>query len=198
MARVDEFKAQLAQGGARANQFVIQLNFPTWVAGGALAGQSAQFLCKSSQLPASSVENIQVAYRGRPANFSGERTFAPWNISIYNSTNFNIRNALEQWQTGIQNHGATNGRTAHTEYQVDLAVIQLDRNGAPLKTYNLVNAYPTNIGEIELDYDNQNQLEIFPVQFVYDYFTSNTTENGSPFSIGVSVSTPFGTFPIQV
>lgn len=198
MARISDFRAQLQNSGARYNQFVVQLNFPTYVAGGILAGQAAQFLCKAALLPASTVENIPVLYRGRPVNFAGERTFQPWTISVYNSTNFAIRNALEEWQAGIQNYSQTNGRTNTTDFQVDLSVYQLDRNGAVLKTYNLIDAYPTSIGQIQLDYDNQQQIEMFDVEFVYNYFTSNTTETGSDFGINVSVESPFGTFPVQI
>ena len=139
--------------GARANQFRVELTFPSYVALGVVAGQQAQFLCKSAQLPASTVENFGVQYRGRAVNFAGERSFAPWSIQVYNDTNFNIRNAMEQWSNGIQNLGATTGLTNPRDYQVDLSVHQLDRNGAIIKTYKFIDAYPTEIGSIELDYD---------------------------------------------
>ena len=108
MANIADFKAQMIGGGARPNQFRVELVFPQYVALGFVAGQRAQFLCKSAQLPASTVENIGVLYRGRPVNFAGERTFQPWSVAIYNDTTFGIRNALEQWSNGIQNYNATN------------------------------------------------------------------------------------------
>ena len=118
MANIADFKAQLTGGGARANQFRVELTFPSYVALGVVAGQQAQFLCKSAQLPASTVENFGVQYRGRAVNFAGERSFAPWSIQVYNDTNFNIRNAMEQWSNGIQNLGATTGLTNPRDYQV--------------------------------------------------------------------------------
>ena len=96
MANISDFKAQLTGGGARANQFRVELSFPSFVTLGAIAGVQAQFLCNAAQLPSSTIEPITVLYRGRPVNFAGERTFQPWTISVYNDTNFNIRNALEQ------------------------------------------------------------------------------------------------------
>ena len=197
MANIADFKAQMIGGGARPNQFYVQLTFPSYVGLGVVAGQQAQFLCRSAQLPASTIEPIQTLYRGRPVQFAGERTFAPWTVSIYNDTTFNIRNALEVWQNGIQNYNTTLGKTNPRDYQVDLSVFQLDRSGAIIKSYKFIDAMPVNIGPIQLDFDQQNQIEQFDVEFTYNYFTSNTT-SGAVAGVNVSVDTPIGTFPIPL
>jgi hypothetical protein len=197
MANIADFKAQMIGGGARPNQFYVQLTFPSYVGLGVVAGQQAQFLCRSAQLPASTIEPITTLYRGRPVQFAGERTFAPWTVSIYNDVSFNIRNALESWQNGIQNYNTTLGKTNPTEYQVDLNVYQLDRGGAIIKSYRFVDAMPVNIGPIQLDYDQQNQIEQFDVEFTFNYFTSNTT-NPQGSGVNVSVDTPIGTFPLPI
>lgn len=195
MANIADFKAQMIGGGARPNQFRVELTFPSYVTLGVVAGQRAQFLCKAAQLPASTVENIPVLYRGRPVNFAGERTFQPWTISIYNDTTFGIRNALEQWQSGVQNYNATTGRTNPRDYQVDLNVHQLDRNGATIKSYKFVDAYPTSISAVGLDFESQNAIEMFDVEFTFNFFTSNTGA-AAGFGVNVSVDTPIGTFPL--
>lgn len=184
-------------GGARANQFLVQLSFPAFVSTGVVAGQEAQFMCKAAQLPASTVENVQIQYRGRPINFAGERSFEPWNITVYNDTSFNIRNALENWSNGVQSLATTEGKVNPRDYQVDLQVSQLDRNGAILKTYKFVDAYPTTIGAIQLDYDSVNQIETFDITFQYNYWTSTTSEGGA-FGVSTAINTPIGTFPISV
>lgn len=196
MANVADFKAQMIGGGARANQFRVFLNFPTYVGLGPLAGQKAQFLCNAAQLPASTIDPITVQYRGRPVNFAGERTFAPWTVTIYNDTDFVIRNALEVWSNGIQNIGSTNGLTNPIEYQVDLEVHQLDRAGNSIKVYKFVDAFPTEVGAIALSYDTTGALETFDVTFTYNYWASDTsTPSGS--GVNISVSIPgIGTLPI--
>jgi hypothetical protein len=198
MANIADFKAQMIGGGARPNQFRVELTFPSYVPLGVVAGQRAQFLCKAAQLPASTIEALPVLYRGRTINFAGERAFQPWTVTIYNDTTFNIRNALEQWQAGIQNYSTSDGRTNPRDYQVDLNVHQLDRNGAIIKSYKFVDAFPTAISAIGLDYDQQNAIEQFDVEFTYNFFTSNTTEGGSGLGINVSVDTPIGSFPLPV
>jgi hypothetical protein len=195
MANIADFKSQMIGGGARPNQFRAELTFPAFVTLGAVAGQRAQFLCKAAQLPASTIETIPVLFKGRPVNFAGERTFQPWNVTIYNDTTFGIRNALEQWQSGIQNYDTTNGRVNPSDYQVDLSIHQLDRNGAIIKTYKFVDAFPTMIGAIGLDYEQQNAIEQFDVEFTYNFFTSATGAS-SGFGANVSIDTPVGSIPL--
>jgi hypothetical protein len=154
-----------------------------------------QFLCKSAQLPSSTIENVPLQYRGRSVNIAGERTFTPWTISVYNDTDFAIRNAMEQWSNGVQNYTTSNGRVNPRDYQVDLNVHQLDRNGAIVKTYTFIDAYPTEIGAIALDFDASNSVEMFDVVFTYNYWTSDTATGGG-FGVNVSIDTPIGSFPL--
>lgn len=200
MANINDFKSQLYGGGARANQFKVFLNFPGFVsASGSIAAIEAQFLCKAASLPGSTVADVEVMYRGRQVHFAGERTFQPWTVTIYNDVNNNIRNAFEYWQSGIQRYTATGGLTNPSDYQMPLLVHQLDRNGAPTKIYQFHDAYPTSISPINLDYDTQNQIETFDVEFTYNYFTSNrgTDGDGSSFGLNVSIDTPIGSLPIS-
>lgn len=196
MANINEFKNVLLNGGARANQFRVYLQFPTWVVGGVEAAREGQFLCKATSLPQSTIENIPVNYRGRQVNVAGERTYTPWTVTAYTDTNFVIRDNLEVWQNGIQNYTATTGRTAPADYQVQLRVDQLDRSGSIIKSYTFVDAFPIDIGAIGLDYENGNSIEQFDVTFQYNYFESNTTMPSGGFGLNVSVSTPFGSIPL--
>jgi len=195
MANISDFKAQLSGGGARPNQFRVELSFPSYVTAAVAAASEAQFLCKAAQLPASTVENIPVQYRGRAVNFAGERTFATWTVTIYNDTNFNIRNAMERWQNGIQNYTTTNGRVNPSEYQADLLVHQLDRSGAIVKTYRFVDAYPLSIGLVQLDFDTTNAIETFDVEFQFNYFDSDTATSDGV-GVNISIDTPIGSFPL--
>lgn len=189
MANVSDFKSRMAGGGARANQFRVFLSFPSFVGGaGTYAGDAAQFLCNAAQLPGSTVDPIAVQYRGRPVNFAGERTFQPWTITVYNDTDFSIRDALEIWSNGIQNVGTTNGLTNPEQYQVDLSVHQLDRSGNTIKEYKFVDAFPTDIGPIALAYDTAGAIETFDVTFTYNYWESNTAKGAGS---GVSITAQF-------
>jgi len=174
MASISSFKANLSGGGARANQFRVDLTFPPFVGGQAgAAGNAAQYLCKSATLPGSILEDTAVFYRGRPVHFAGERSFQPWTVTMYNDTNFLLRNVMERWSNGITSYTSTNGILRSSDYQVDLQVHQLDRNDNTIKTYVLFDAWPQDVGQIALDFEANNQIETFDVTFLFNFFTTD-------------------------
>lgn len=172
MPNISEFKSQLSQGGARSNQFEVVLAFPSASLDNGNAAYAAGFLCSATSVPAVTVENIALSYRGRLVNFAGERTFAEWNVTIINDGNFVIRNALEAWSNKIANFDATNGIVNPRDYQAQMSVNQLDRNGRVLKGYTFYDAYPTALGPMVLAYDNPN-IQTFDVTFQYNYYIPN-------------------------
>lgn len=174
MADINQFKQNMIAGGARANQFKVEITFPGIASGGGDAGRAVEFLAKSAQLPSSTLSDVAVMYRGRPVHFAGEREFAPWTIEVYNDNNFLVRNAFESWVDSIQNAENTNGIQTPGLYQTQMKVHQLDRNDQIVKTYQFVDAWPTEIGQIALDWEQNNQIEVFPVTFQYNYWTSPT------------------------
>ena len=174
MANINDFKAKLAGGGARANQFKVTMPFPGYAQVGGEIEELA-FLCKATQLPGMVITAIEIPFRGRKIKVAGDRTIEAWQITVLNDTNFKLRNAFERWSNGINNATDGEGLTNPADYQVDAFVDQLDRNGATIKSYTLRGAFPTEIGAIDLDYGVNDQIEEFQVTFSYQYFESNTT-----------------------
>lgn len=172
---IQDFKSILKGSGARPNQFRVILTFPNWVPTGPLATVQAGFLVNATALPESTVSTAPVMYRGRQIPFAGERQFAPWSVSIMNDTSFVIRNALETWQQGINQNETNRGRTVANQYQCNAIVQQLDRNDMVLKQYQMIDIWPSEIGNIPLNYSQNDVIEEFPVTFQYSYWTSDIT-----------------------
>jgi hypothetical protein len=169
---VDDFKSKIRGGGARPNLFKVTLNFPGYAGGDV---ELASFMCKTGQLPASTIAPITVPFRGRQLQMAGDRTFEPWSVTIINDTDFNVRDAMERWMNGMAAHTQNTGLTSVTEYEADMIVEQLNKAGDTIKTYNFVGAFPTNVSAIELAYDANDTIEEFTVEFQIQYWTSNTT-----------------------
>lgn len=169
---VDDFKSKLKGGGARPNLFNCKLNFPAYALGDA---ELSSFMCKAAALPASNIAQITVPFRGRQLKIAGDRTFETWTITVINDTDFAVRDAMERWMNGINSHNANTGFNDPAEYQTDLTVEQLDKDGIVLKTYNFRSCFPTTIGAIELSYETVDTVEEFTVEFQVQYWESNTT-----------------------
>jgi len=166
---VDDFKSKLRGGGARPNLFKATINFPSYANGDA---ELTSFLCKTAQLPGSTMGLITVPFRGRQLKMAGDRTFAEWTVTIINDTDFAVRNSMERWMNGINAHSANTGLTTPIAYEADLKVEQLDRDGSNIKEYLFRGAFPTDLSAIDLSYEANDTIEEFTVTFQYQYFDS--------------------------
>ena len=173
MANIDDFKANLIGGGARANQFRVTITPPPGIAIG-LDVRRASFLVTASQLPASALGEIPVPFRGRNVFYPGDRPDpGDWSTTFYNDTDFMIRNAMERWSNGINDFANNTGLTNPADFQTDLQVEQLDRDDTILKTYLLRNCFPTNIAEITLDMSSNDAIETFAVTWKYTHLEAS-------------------------
>lgn len=170
--RIDDFKAKLVGGGARSNLFDVVLSFPPFAGGDV---ETANFMCRATTLPASTMETVEVPFRGRIVKVAGDRSFDNWSVTIYNQTDMAIRNAFERWMNAINAHQANNGLTSPADYQTDMTVRQLDKDESVLKTYTFRGAFPVNVSAIDLSFDQTAEIEQFDVEFAYQYWESNST-----------------------
>jgi hypothetical protein len=171
MATIDQFKAQLIGGGARANQFRVILNTPPGIATGLIAA-NAQFMIRSASLPGQTITEVPVQFRGRQLYLAGDREFETWTTTVLNDTDFAIRNGMERWMNGINNLQTNTGVTNVTEYTADMVVQQLDRDDAILKQYTLTSCWPTAISAIDLNMDTASEIETFEITWRYTSFNA--------------------------
>ena len=163
MANIDDFKANLIGGGARANQYRVTVTPPPGIAIG-LDVRRASFLVTASSLPAQTLGEIAIPFRGRNIYIAGDRTFDdPWTTTFMNDTDFMVRNAMELWSNGINDLANNTGVISPADYQSDLTVEQLDRDDTVLKSYIFRSAWPTSVGAVELTNDTADAIETFEV-----------------------------------
>ena len=173
MANIDDFKANLIGGGARANQFRVTVTPPPGIAIG-LDVRRTSFLVRGSNLPAQTLAEITVPFRGRSIYIAGDRTFDDtWTTTFLNDTDFMIRTAMERWSNGINDLADNTGVISPADYQSDLTVEQLDRDDTVLKTYIFRSAWPTGIATIELTSDAADAIEEFEVTWRYQHFEAS-------------------------
>ena len=173
MANIDDFKANLIGGGARANQYRVTITPPAGIAIG-LDVSRTSFLCTAAALPGATLGTFDVPFRGRIITIAGDRpAFPDWTTTFYNDTDFMIRNAMERWNNGINDFANNTGVTSPSDYQTDLTVEQLDRDDTVLKTYILINCFPLAVGEIALSSAEATEIETFEVTWKYQHFEAS-------------------------
>lgn len=147
---------------ARPNLFEVEIPF---------MGQTFKFKCKAAAMPAAIVEKIPVGYMNRKINIAGDRTYDDWTVTVYNDSNHNVRQDLADWQSiaaGMGNE-ITGGTPA--QYKKPAVIRQFDRDGKTVtKEIELSGVWPTNVGEVTLDWDSSNEVQTFESTFAIDWW----------------------------
>lgn len=171
---IDAFRSRLTGGGARPTLFRVVLTAPAYVG---FPTEEFSLLAKASSLPGSSTGLIEVSYWGRKIKLAGDRSFADWTVTVINDENFNLRNAFEKWSNSIASYSTLDGAqrvggaTSNPNSYIGQAIIQqFSKEGEVAKEYKLVNVWPADIGQIEVSWEANNQIEEFQVTFHFDKF----------------------------
>ena len=177
---IADFKGKLTGGGARPNLFEVTI--PKLPTGITWDGDTFRYMCKAASLPASTIANIDVPFRGRIFKVAGDRTVDVWSITVINDEDFKLRNAFEEWMDLIAKLDNNLGATTPDSYMVDAEVFQLGRGGkinssgnggennAVLKQYKFQSIFPTSLSAIDLSYDTGDTIEEFTVEFQVQSF----------------------------
>ncbi len=161
MSSINEFKANLLGAGPRANRFRVFI--PRTV--GAI-----EFLCKTAALPGQTITPTPVNFRGMIVKLAGDRTFADWEVGIYNDNTFSARKALERWMEDILPLNSSIGPTGYDYLEDRASVTQLGRDDQEIATYEFFNIWPTALSDITLDAAGTDAIEEFTCTFSYSHF----------------------------
>ena len=189
---LSQFKSKLIGGGTRPNLFEVSIpTFPTaiseaWAAGDDSENGIFKFLCKATSLPASNLGSIEIPFRGRTLKVAGDRTVDTWTVTVINDENFGLRYAFEAWVEHMARLSNNIGATLPAAYMTNATVYQLGRGKEPssqdntggsnaiLAQYNFIDIFPTNVSQIDLSYDNGDQIEEFTVEFQVNSWNRGT------------------------
>lgn len=166
---INDIRTGLGRGGARPTLFEVQITNPI----DASADPVTPFLVRSTALPASTINPIEIPYFGRKIRIAGDRTFDAWPVTVMNDEDFAIRHTLERWHNSInslQSNLNQNGSSAPRLYKSTAIVTQFSKTGQALRRYRFNGIFPTVIEPIELDWENTDAIELFGVTFAYDFF----------------------------
>ena len=188
-----DFRSRMKGGGARSNLFEVQMTFPNFAEANTETLNDIPFLVKAAEIPASTIGNIPVPFRGRVLPIAGDRTLAPWTVTIINDTNFRLRDVMERWSDGINDIQTAQGATNPEDYQTTATVLQLSRGPVKgldrkvnsgeeipvLRMYDFIGIYPNDISAIPLDHGATDTIEEFQVTFNYLYYEVRGVKDGT-------------------
>jgi hypothetical protein len=156
------------KAGARPNKY--RLHLPS-VEGGPSA-EDQDILAKAASLPEASIGVIDVYNQGRKLPIAGDKTYSStWDVTFYNTQALELRGMMEKWMKQIDDvHEHNREWQFNKEYMQDLKVEQLDGQNEVKATYEIYNAWPSNISSVDLADDAQDTVSEFTVTFTYSHW----------------------------
>jgi hypothetical protein len=184
---IDTFRQKL-NGGSKANLFKIEIKVNEIGGIDGVDLNNLTILCKSGAIPAFTLGIIEVPFRGRRIKIPGDRTYADWTATFVNDDSQNIRKSFDNWMNNIINvNGENSLRDSTSSYRCTIVVNQLRPDGTTARTYELYDAFPTDVSSIDLSYDTTDAVQEFTVTFQYHYL-----DVGGTSVTGTDASTPPG------
>ena len=146
---------------------------------GSQANEAIEYFCYAGAFPGITGEAIDFKYFGRnipiPSIATPNQT---WTATFYNDENHGIRQFFKDWIQKSQ-YANLNSDSLETRemgsykdgYNSWIAVYQYDYNLKNKTTvYALFNPFPVSMSDIEISYENLNQVQSFTVEFRYTHF----------------------------
>ena len=185
LTTISDLKASL-NIGARPNLFEVEITLPSipTVTFSDKLKRNVNYLCKGAAIPAYTIGIIEVPFRGERIKVPGDRVFTDWTVTFVIDSAHEVRDAFKQWTESIApqfNSSATERQKLLSDYYKDIVIKHYDTTGGgtnstPIRFYKLFDAFPTDVGPIELASDATDSLSEFTVSFQYHYLKSGANE----------------------
>ena len=178
---IDTFTSKLKAGGALASLFEAELTTSQGKEDSA-GVQDFKFLCKATTLPGDTIDVATVTYMGRGINIPSNRAAVQWTTTVYNDEGMEIRNHIESWMEQLNSHRTNvraSGKSKINSYTGTLKVATFAKEGgtAEKKTYEFLNAWPSAVGEITVDWET-NDIQTYDVTWEFAYWRSVDSKVG--------------------
>lgn len=165
MASIDDLKNTLGMG-ARKYKFSITIGSSAFNYDGTLT----DLLCKGTKIPSSEISVVEVPVKGRKLKIRGMKKYDDTiDFTFFNDEVHSMRQAFEIWLDATDNANTDTSAGSHDQYFADVYIHQLDGANNVVASWQLYNAWPSKVGEVELDGEEDTSITTFPVTFVYSH-----------------------------
>lgn len=192
---VGDFKAKLTEFGglAKANKFMVLITPPQWtgnVSDGLYVTQgdeaNLRFLCDTTNLPGKNLNTIDYMPQGFGAIHKTPTgvTHDPLNLTFLMDGNHKVMRFFQLWMQEIINTGSAfdgtlatyKDRTDHeisykTNYTTNVIITFFSDDGTSTLEYYFADAYPVQVGSVQLGWEQNDTIAKLPVEFTYSSYT---------------------------
>jgi len=134
-------------------------------------GQNGVYLVKSSSLPANQLGIAESNWQGNTYRIGTTNEYSDFTVEFNMDPSDGIRKDFLEWNRQVHDI-ETNAHGIPSEYMKTIKLEHLSHyDGSVILTYELHMAYPSNVGEVTLDYSAK-EIATFSVTFTYQWHTT--------------------------
>jgi len=155
------------------------------------------YYCESAHLPGISfqTEDIKPSGYGISEKRPHGATFQDIQLTFFTDSQAKIFKFFHQWMQSIMNFNKKtnpNGTAAGSSYATfaypkdyygGLSLTHFADDGKPVLKYDFIDVFPITIGDVQVDWAQENQLVRLPVTFAYTSWSSDTLDPGTTNSV---------------
>jgi hypothetical protein len=172
---IESYKSNF-RDGARANLFYFLPMIPGDCIEGDMTNGRTSYLVRSTSLPASTIEEINLNWQGFDFFVGGKHTFSDFTVTFNLDDKGLLRLCFENWINKIHDP-VTNEYGTIAFYMFPQRLQLLGYDGTPVMEYLLHHAWPREVAAATLDYSTNDNVQ-FDVTFRYAYHTLTTRPTG--------------------
>jgi hypothetical protein len=129
-------------------------------------------MCHSCSLPQRTLLTYDHKQLAAPYRVPYSQSYDPVTFSFYADTDYSAREYFDIWQNAAINIGS-NTVNYYNEFTSDVRITTIDSAGNDAYFVDLYEAYPINIGVIDLSYSTTNAVQTVTVTLSYKYWASS-------------------------
>ena len=151
----------------------FDLFFPT-IPGSAIPANNLTYKCKTSTLPASSVEPVKIELHGVAKQEAGRATYEhSFQATFMETVDYTTLTAFRGWRDYMRSWKNNTG-TDSKAYKVNLELDLYDNGGNIVNTIILVGAWPTQIADVAYSGAEAGAALEIQMTFSFDYLSDST------------------------
>lgn len=193
---IDEMKSAVNNSGglAKASRFMAYFRaYPNGIADLDQI-QDLSFMCESASIPgiAYQTDDIRASGYGNIEKRPYATIYQDVTLNFFCDNNGSVISFMHKWlqsvfnfndsasQDSVTNSGLPSNTFAYPkDYFGIIELVQYGETEEEIFSVSLQEAYPINIGEINVDWNSQDTLTKIPVTFTYTYWNSKTLDQGT-------------------
>jgi len=190
---INEFKSRI--GGSLASPAYFRVLFT-----GAIVDPDGvnllSLLCNQTSLPGRLLSTNEYTTHGPVRKNPYSSIYDDVIFSFYCTESMDVKRLFQDWMRYIQDNSTTNEFSYFDDYTTDIIIEQLNAEGDVIYSCKLIDAYPTMVAPLDLNWSSQNAFHNLQITIAYRYWQEEPLSL-SPFGNFLRVNSLYPNFDIS-